>query len=180
MSQETVKAAMLAAIDRINSDSGAAKLVFRADTELVEDVKCTAQIRKFPPMTIDEPPQLGGGDAGPNPVEVVLAALGTCQEVVYSAYASVMGIKLDRVRCNLRGYLDLRGLFGLDPDIPPGFQKITYELTLESSADEESLQKLVRTVEAHCPVLDTIRRPVEVIGSVKINGGAEVARSAAE
>jgi putative redox protein len=180
MTQETVKAAMLAAIGRIQSDTSAAKLVFRADTELVEDVKCTAQVRKFPPITIDEPPQLGGGDAGPNPVEAVLVALGTCQEVVYSAYASVMGIKLDRVQCNLRGNLDLRGLFGMDPDIPPGFQKITYEMILESSADRESLQQLVRTVESHCPVLDTLRRPVEVIGSVKINGATEAARSAAE
>lgn len=170
MSEESVKAAMLAAIDRIKTQPAMAKLAFKAETAWVEDVRCVAKVRSFPEITIDEPPELGGSDAGPNPVEAVLVALGTCQEIVYGAYAAVMGIPLDSVSCKLRGNIDLHGLFGLAPDVPPGFTRISFETTLESPADEESLQRLIRTVEAHCPVLDTIRRPVEVTGKVRVNG----------
>ncbi len=172
MSQEHVKAAMEKAIAGINSNPGSAKLVFRAETELVDNVKCSARVRNFPTMTIDEPPELAGSDAGPNPVELVLVALGTCQEIMYSAYAAVLGVPLESVKCNLRGYLDLRGLFAMDPNVPSGYQKIVYETVLESPADTETLKKLIEMVETHCPVLDTVQRPVEVSGSVMVNGRA--------
>lgn len=170
MSQEQVKAALLNTIEGLQNNPTASKVIFRADTELVEDVRCKATVRNFPPLTTDEPPELAGKDAGMNPVELVLVALGTCQEVMYSAYASVMGIPLESVKCTLKGNLDLKGLFGLDPNVPSGFSKISYETSLQSSASAEQLRQLVETVERHCPVLDTLQRPIEVVGKVNANG----------
>jgi uncharacterized OsmC-like protein len=126
-------------------------------------------VRNFAPIVVDEPPELGGQDKGANPVELLLVSLGACQEIMYSAMASMMGIRLDEVKVNLKGSLDLKGLFGMDPAIPPGYQKITYETTLKSPASEEELRKLVEAVESHCPVLDTLVRPIEVTGRVTIN-----------
>lgn len=170
MSQETVKTALMQAIAGIQSNPGAAKVVFRADTQLEEDVRCSAKVRDFAPIIVDEPPDLGGADAAANPVELMLVALGACQEIMYSAYASVMGVQLNSVKVNLRGYLDLRGLFGMDAAIPPGFQKVIFETVVDSPADMETLKKLVETVESHCPVLDTLVRAIEVSGQVTING----------
>lgn len=84
----------------------------------------------------------------------------------------MMGIKLDEVKVNLKGSLDLKGLFGMDPTVPPGYQKISYETILTSSAPEAELRKLIEAVESHCPVLDTLVRPIEVSGKVMINGAA--------
>lgn len=170
MSQATVKAALMTAMAGIQEHPGAAKMEFRAATQLEEDMRCSAKVREFPPFFVDEPPDLGGHDANANPVELVLVALGTCQEIMYRAYASVMGVPLTSVTVKLRGDLDLRGLFGMDPGTPPGYEKIVYETELDSPADSETLRKLVQTVESHCPVLDTLARPVDVSGSVTING----------
>ena len=170
MSQESVKAALMQSIAGIQDNTAAAKVVFRADTQLEEDVRCSAKVRGFPTIFVDEPPELGGADSAANPVELLLVALGACQEIMYSAYASVMGVQLDSVKVNLRGYLDLRGLFGMDAAIPPGYQKIIFETEVDSPADTETLMKLVRTVESHCPVMDTLVRAIEVSGSVTING----------
>jgi putative redox protein len=171
MSQESVKAALLNTIESIKANPGAARLVFRADTELVEDVRCSAKVRDFASITVDEPPALGGQDAGINPVELVLVALGTCQEVMYGAYASVMGVPLSKVKVSVKGNLDLRGLFAMDSAVPPGFQKVTFETTIDSAADVDTIKKLIETVESHCPVLDTLVRAIEVTGKVAINGG---------
>lgn len=170
MSQESVKAALMQSIAGIQANAAAAKVVFRADTRLEEDVRCSARVREFAPIIVDEPPELGGSDTAANPVELLLVALGACQEIMYSAYASVMGVQLDSVKVSLRGYLDLRGLFGLAEGIPPGYQKILFETELASSADHATLMELVRTVESHCPVMDTLVRAIEVGGSVSING----------
>jgi len=172
MSQATVKQALSATIAGIQKDPRTAKVVFRASSQLEEDVRCLAQIREFPPMVIDEPPALGGQDAGANPVELVLAALGTCQEIMYAAYASVLDIQLDGVQVKTRGYPDLHGLLGLDAEIPPGFQRVTFEVDLQSPAPDADLRKLVDMVESHCPVMDILTRSLQVDGKARVNGRA--------
>lgn len=170
MSHENIKKTLLAAMDNIKANPAGAKVVFRASTQLGEGMHCLGKVRDFPAMSIDEPTDLGGMDRGPNPVEIVLVALGTCQEIVYRAYAAVLGIPLESVKCDLRGYLDLRGLFGLDASVPAGYQKIVFETEIKSPASREDLQKLAQIVESHCPVLNTLQMPVNVAGNVVING----------
>jgi uncharacterized OsmC-like protein len=147
-----------------------AKAVFKASTELKGGTQVDAKVRHHPPMRIDEPPELGGTDTGPNPVELLLVSLGSCQEIVYSLYALTMGIELDSVTVEVKGHLDVRGLFGIGEGIPPGFQKITYETRIASKASPETIARLVKTVEAHCPSLDTLKRPVDAGGTVLLNG----------
>lgn len=178
MSQEHIKNTLLASINNIKQNPAGAKVIFRANTRLCDDMHCTGQVRGFPELNIDEPPDLGGTDKGPNPVELVLVALGTCQEIVYRAYASVMGIELESVECELKGYLDLRGLFGLDENIPAGYQKIACETKIKSSASRKDLAKLAQIVERHCPVLNTLQMPVTVTGNVVLNGEALVLEAA--
>ena len=170
MSQESVRAALIKTIDSIKANPASSNVVFRAETELVEDVRCVATVRDFSPMTVDEPPDLGGKDAAMNPVELVLVALGTCQEIMYAAYASVMGIKLDSVKVSVRGYLDLQGLFGMGDNVPPGYKRIKFETQIESPASDEDLLKLIETVENTCPVLDILCTAQQVTGTAMANG----------
>ena len=153
MTQQSLKEALSKTVKGIQDNPVMSRVVFEAQTALVEDVRCTGQVRSFAPIVVDEPPELGGKD----------------KELMYSAMASMMGIQLDEVKVSLKGSLDLKGLFGMDPSIPPGYQKISYETVLRSPAPEAELRKLIEAVESHCPVLDTLVRPIEVTGRVTIN-----------
>lgn len=170
MSQAALKEALSRTVQGIQDNPVMSRVVFEAETALVEGVRCSGRVRNFAPMIIDEPPELGGQDQAANPVELLLVALGSCQEIMYAAMAAMMGIKLEEVKVNLKGSLDLKGLLGMDPAIAPGYQKITFETILTSSASEDDLRKLIEAVEAHCPVLDTLVRPIEVTGKVTVNG----------
>ena len=49
-------------------------------------------------LTIDEPENMPGGqNKGPNPLDVFCASFGTCQEITYKMYATVMGIDLKSI-----------------------------------------------------------------------------------
>ncbi len=144
-----------------NSHAGHVK--FTSDSEQVQGLKSRARMRNFE-LTVDEPPGLAGTDQGPNPVELLLAALGTCQEITYRFYADKMGIRLNNVSVTVKGSLDLRGFFDVDAEVRPGYHRIVSEVKLDSPASEEDVARLIDAVESHCPVLDmlTNHTPVEL------------------
>jgi putative redox protein len=159
-------------IEQVRTDLGNAQdppiATFAAATSLGDEYRTSVKIRDFT-LAVDEPPLIGGADTGPTPVELVLAALGTCQEIVFATYARVLGIPLDGVAVNAEGRLDLRGFFGV-ADVAPGFQDVTFTVDITSPASAEDIARLVETVNAHCPVLDILQQPVPVHGDVRLNG----------
>jgi putative redox protein len=138
-----------------------ANATFAADSRQVDGLRSETKIRQFS-LTIDEPPNLGGSDTGPNPVELVLAALATCQEITYRAYATALGIPLEGVSVKLEGALDLRGFFAVKDRVRAGFNDVRGTVHLQSTASLADLAKLKEVVDAHCPVLDILRAPVPV------------------
>ncbi len=174
MSQQSVKQAVQKTVAAIEKNPDAAKIIYRAEVDWEGDVKCTSRVRHFEPVTIDEPAAFGGGDAAQSPADLILTALGSCQEIMYAALAATMDIPLDGVKVKLKGNLDLRGLLGMgkEASIPPGFTGIQYEAIIQSPASEEELKRLVDAVESQCPILDTLTRAIPVRSSATINGEA--------
>jgi uncharacterized OsmC-like protein len=168
---------LAADISAIRSQLGQAEeapiATFVADTALVNGFQTEARVRQFG-FTVDEPEALGGSDHGPTPVELVLSALGTCQEIVYATYARVLGIPVDSVSVKVEGLLDPRGFFGV-ADLPAGFQSISFAVDVQSTASPEEIGRLAATVNSHCPVLDILQQPVPVSGSYSLNGQPVIA-----
>lgn len=161
-------------VTQYSSDADSAKAEFRASTRAVRGLETEATYREFS-QTIDEPEVLGGTDKGPNPVEVLLGALGTCQEIVLVAYAAALGIELESVTIDVRGSLDLRGLFNV-ADVPSGFESIRFEADIKArNASPEQLEQLKQLGLAHCPVLDTLKRSIPVETTYRLSTGVEAA-----
>jgi putative redox protein len=157
---------------RANPDHALA--TFAVESRQVEGLRSETKIRQFT-VTVDEPPSLGGSDSGPNPVEFVLAALATCQEITYRAYATALGIPLDSVSVKLEGSLDLRGFFAVKDGVRAGFDDVRGVVHLKSSAPPADLAKLKEVVDAHCPVLDILRAPVPVELKLETERAAQAA-----
>jgi len=123
-------------------------------------------------VTIDEPKSVGGGGAGPNPVQLVLGSLASCQAITYRWWAEILGIRLDSVTVQVEGDLDLRGFLGFDPDAPAGLATVTCRATVEGPEEPARYEELARAVDAHCPVLEVFRQPVAVEREMVIGGGS--------
>lgn len=128
---------------------------FRVESRQEAGLKSRVRTRSFT-IDVDEPPTLAGTDLAPSPVEYALAALATCQEITYRLHADALGIPLDGVAVTLEGDIDLRGFFGTEHPIRPGFLAIRGTVTLDSRAPADELERLRAYVDAHCPVLDLL------------------------
>ena len=91
-----------------------------------------------------------------------LAALATCQEITYRLHAAALGIPLRDVSVKLEGDIDLRGFFGVNEGVRPGFTEIRGSVRFDSSATPQQLERLKEVVDAHCPVLDLFRNSTPV------------------
>jgi uncharacterized OsmC-like protein len=142
------------------------RLTLTTSGEILDGVRCRATIRQHE-LGIDEPMGIGGTDTGPNPVEIVLAALGTCQAITYRVWAALLEIRLDDVRFETEGDIDLNGFLGLSESTRPGLERIRHTVTLIGPESEARYRELADAVDRHCPVLDIVANPLQVERTVR-------------
>lgn len=138
---------------RIAANADNAKLTYKAAGVGVGSVatRISAGRHQF---TVDEPAALAGDDTAASPVEYALGAIIACQVVVYRLYAEQLGIQVEDITINAEGDLDVRGLFGIDESVRPGFSDIRLAVQITGPETQERYEELARTVEARCPVQD--------------------------
>ena len=113
-------------------------------------------------FVIDEPVSFGGNGAAPNPAEVMMGGVGASIEVTLRCWADMLGIPVDGVSVELSGALDSRGFFDIDPDVRAGFPEIRVNIRVKSKAPQADLDRLLAIVNRSCPVLETVRNPVNM------------------
>jgi uncharacterized OsmC-like protein len=119
-------------------------------------------------IDIDEPLELGGGNAYANPQEYLLAGLNACMMVGYSALCALQGITLQKLEITTEGDIDLRGFFGLDPSVAPGYRELRTRVVIKGDGSEDQLRKIHELVLATSPNFYNVTRAVAVVPSLII------------
>lgn len=114
----------------------------------------------------DEPAELLGTNSAPTPQELLLAALNACLAVGYAAQAAMRGVTLSSCRIETEGEFDLRGVLGLDENIPPGSRRLNYVVHLDSDAGPELLQEIHEAVMGSSPNFFNLAQPVQMCGQL--------------
>ena len=144
----------------LGADRSAGKAVYKASSKLEQGLKTTLALPNTPhhgPFVVDEPESMPGGqNAGPNPLDLALGAIATCQDITYKAYATAMQIPLAKVETACEGDVDLRGFLGVDPGVRAGFMAIRGTVKLHTTATEDQVKALKGAVDAHCPMCATV------------------------
>jgi uncharacterized OsmC-like protein len=137
----------------IEADQANAAAVFAVAGRLVGTTEVAVRARGHE-ITVDEPPVLGGTDVGANPVEHALIALASCQAITYRFWAAQLGIELEGLEVIAEGDLDVRGFFGFDDGVRPGFTSVRLKVIPSGPEPAERYQQLADAVDANCPVYD--------------------------
>ena len=116
-------------------------------------------------VVTDQSAALGGDGSGPSPVNLAIAALGSCQAMTYRMWALKLGIRLDEVTVVIDAMFDARGLLGVANDTGVSPHEFEIEVTLRGP-DQDRHEELRRAVNDHCPVLDLVRAQHRVITRV--------------
>jgi putative redox protein len=106
-------------------------------------------------LTTDEPVSVGGADAGPNPYELLLAALGACTSMTLRMYADRKGVPLRRTTVRLRhDRVHAKDCAQTEQRIGM-LSRIRREITMEGPLTDEDRERLVEIAD-RCPVHRTL------------------------
>lgn len=109
----------------------------------------------------------GGNNAGPGPGVLERAALGSCLAIGISQWAAVMQVPVDSIEVEVETDFDARGMLGVE-ERSPGFKSIRYKISIESSASEKEVQKVIDEAEKHSPVRDDFTRSIPMEREIRI------------
>jgi len=115
-------------------------------------------------FVVDEPPERGGTDAGPNPLAYFLAGAATCLCSHYMLNAINDGVHIDALKVNARGHFN-RSFYG------GRFRDVIYDVKIDSPADPATVKEMVERAEAMCYAHNTLLAAgVKMTTNVKLNG----------
>lgn len=109
----------------------------------------------------DEPSAAGGADAGPNPYDLLLAALGTCTAMTLGVYARRKQWPLERVVVRLtHGRVHAEDCVDCD-DEERRVERIDRRITLEGALSDEQRGRLLEIAD-RCPVHRTLTGTIDI------------------
>lgn len=106
---------------------------------------------------------LGYGIA-PTVEEHLIGVTGTCLTHIFEVQAATRNVLLDKIE--LRVTAELTPRFGKGVTTPSRYQKITYDVDVESPASESEIDGLRQAVEATCPLYNLVKDEQTVQGKV--------------
>jgi uncharacterized OsmC-like protein len=122
-------------------------------THTRSDVTAVRQGHEF---VIDEPPVRGGADAGPKPMEVLMASFAGCTNVIMNKIAGEQGMELSDVSIQVVGYLDTRGIAGAERIAAP-FPEVRLTVNVRTNGTPAKMEELKKELAWRCPASVILR-----------------------
>jgi len=117
-------------------------------------------------LMVDEPPQLGGTDEAPNPVEYLAAGLCGCLTAGIASNAALFGTDLSKIEVSVEADFDIRGLLALDRSVPTGALELRYTVRIKGAAPKENLTRAKETIDRKSPVVNTLANPLKITTTI--------------
>ncbi len=123
-------------------------------------------------IVTDMPTGIGGGGSAPSPGRLFRAALASCDATFVTLRAAQVGIKLTTLEVIVEGDPDdigTLGFLGIDDSIPAGEHglRLIFRIGAEN-ATPKRLRELVKWIEAHSPVGDSVSRAIPTKVEVEV------------
>lgn len=106
---------------------------------------------------------------GPNPQELLIAAVNACMMVAYVVHSASRGIQLERLEVQTSGVLDLRGFLGVDSNVQPGFEDLNYVVVVQGNANASEWDALHKAVKQTAPNYSSLIQKVRMNGELIVD-----------
>jgi len=142
---------------KYKSEPDAALITLKAKSRLGDGVTCRIETGKAM-VEAGLHPATGGDGLSACSGDMLLEALAACAGVTLNAVATATDFPLKDATIYVEGDLDFRGTLSVAKEAPVGFKSIRLKFELNTDADAERIDRLIKLTERYCVVLQTLSR----------------------
>jgi len=158
--------------ERYTRDPDSAKVVLTvrsADSDLADPLHCTTTPGLDVMWRSGAHAAVGGVGDSPCSGDVLLGALAACQEITLRMVAANMGIRIQSLTVTVEADWDPRGTLAMR-GFPIGLTAVRChtQVTVEDDGKGDRSERLLRSAEKYCVVLNTLRDGVPVDASFEM------------
>jgi uncharacterized OsmC-like protein len=157
--------------ERYREEPEAALVTLKANGRLGEGLTCRVETGKAL-VEAGLHPATGGTGLAACSGDMLLEALVACAGVTLGAVATAIGVEVRDGTVHAEGDLDFRGTLGVSKEASVGFKNIRLRFQLDTDANEEQLQSLLKLTERYCVVYQTLRQSPEMTVSYETSNGS--------
>ena len=134
----------------------------RVDLKKLDHLKMKASKRKFS-FLVDEPPERGGTDEGPNPLAYFIAGVASCLMNQFASDAIYREVELRDFEITARGHFDRR--------MGGAFSEIIYDVKFSTDSPMQTVLSLAKEAEEMCYAHNTLKKAgVRMVTNLIVNG----------
>jgi len=144
-----------------------ARSTVHAHARLTTGLRC--EVRQGERVThVDLPEGEGGSGSAPGPGDLLRASLGACLAMAYRAWGARLGLELAFVAVDVTVEFDVRGQLGLADDVAIGWQRLLFDVRVESTAPETEVRRLVEHADRLSPMLANLSPAIERVHTLSV------------
>ena len=106
----------------------------------------------------DFAPFMGGDGLAPDPIQYCLFGFAACFAGTFMSSATMLGIRIDRLKVSAENFMDLSKSLGLSNN--PIVEKVKITTIVKSDAKEEQLKELEKMARERCPGVYCLVNPI--------------------
>lgn len=144
---------------RVQPDS--AIITLKAQGKIGEGISCKVETGRAI-VEAGLHPATGGDGLLACSGDLLLEALVACAGVTLRAVATAIGVEIKDGAIKAEGDLDFKGTLGVSKEVPVGFKAIRLEFIIESNAEQEQMDNLIKLTERYCVVYQTLIKGVKI------------------
>ena len=114
----------------------------------------------------DNPTFMGGGGNLPGPMHYSFFGLASCYTGTFATMATMLGIELKSLKTRVEADVNFSQVFGAGDQ--PIMEEVRVILHVVSDAPEEKIKEAEALALQRCPVVFTLRNPVNLMPSLEI------------
>lgn len=108
-------------------------------------------------LQTDEPVEDGGSNTGPNPMQLFIASLASCQNEQAQVVAEELSLNITQIDIKVEIDLDLSGFMGESDNSNGSYKSVRLEAIVLGDLTNDQVEILGQKVDDRCPILGLLR-----------------------